>query len=133
MILQITGLKVDAGSGPGSRGGRIIGHTSGGKPVYDTFHNHHGSHSDFTAREHTEATVIHAKVMEKISREKRTAANRVRHEKHQESLTFHAQGAASQRAKQNPPPSGKPKTPQIQGLGESLGGKSALAGFVNKR
>lgn len=34
MNLQITGLKVDAGSGEGTRGGKIIGHTGSGKPIY---------------------------------------------------------------------------------------------------
>lgn len=33
MNLKITGLKVDVG-GEGSRGGKIVGHTSGGKPIY---------------------------------------------------------------------------------------------------
>ena len=34
MNLQISGLKVDAGTGAGSRGGVVIGHTSSGKPIY---------------------------------------------------------------------------------------------------
>ena len=34
MNLKITGLKVDAGSGEGSRGGRVIGHSSSGEPIY---------------------------------------------------------------------------------------------------
>ena len=34
MDLKIIGLKVDAGSGPGSRGGHVIGHTTSGKPIY---------------------------------------------------------------------------------------------------
>ena len=57
MNLQITGLKVDTGAGPGSRGGKIIGHTSGGKPIYSS-HGHAG-HADFTKGEHGEAAEIH--------------------------------------------------------------------------
>ena len=48
----ITGLKVDAGGGPGSRGGKVIGTTSGGKPIYASVHP---THSSFSSKEHTEA------------------------------------------------------------------------------
>ena len=34
MNLKITGLQVDAGSGEGSRGGRVIGHDGKGNPIY---------------------------------------------------------------------------------------------------
>ena len=37
----------------GSRGGKIIGHTRSGKPIYDTAN--HPSHSDFSSKEHYEA------------------------------------------------------------------------------
>ena len=57
MNLQITGLKVDAGAGPGSRGGKIIGHTKSGKPVY--MNHNHPSHKEFTATEHIQAKNVH--------------------------------------------------------------------------
>lgn len=43
----------------GSRGGKIIGHTKSGKPVYDTAN--HEAHSDFSGSEHKEARTIHEK------------------------------------------------------------------------
>ena len=55
MVLQITGLKVDVGEG--SRGGKIIGHTKSGKPVYGTFN--HPSHKDFSHDDHLNAHTIH--------------------------------------------------------------------------
>lgn len=53
MDLSIKNLRVDAGTGPGSRGGRIIGHTSTGKPVYANAN--HPAHAGFTPAEHREA------------------------------------------------------------------------------
>lgn len=44
-------------SGEGSRGGKIIGHTRSGKPVYDT--HDHSSHSNFSAHEHMDAARHH--------------------------------------------------------------------------
>ena len=58
MNLTITGLKVDAGGGEGSRGGKVIGHTSSGKPIY--LNPKHAAHGDFTKQEHTEAANTHA-------------------------------------------------------------------------
>lgn len=52
-----------AKSGEGSRGGKIIGHTKTGKPVYDSAG--HSAHSDFTPQEHKQA----AKISEKMSDE----------------------------------------------------------------
>lgn len=40
-------------AGEGSRGGKIIGHTKSGKPIYDTAN--HESHSNFTAADHEDA------------------------------------------------------------------------------
>ena len=44
-------------AGEGSRGGKIIGHTSRGKPIYESA-NHPG-HKDFTPAEHFEAGSQH--------------------------------------------------------------------------
>ncbi len=42
--------------GEGSKGGKVIGHTKTGKPVYDS-HGHKG-HADFTPQEHKQAAKI---------------------------------------------------------------------------
>lgn len=42
----------------GSRGGKVIGHTKSGKPIYDTFE--HSGHKDFSRKEHIEAAHKHA-------------------------------------------------------------------------
>lgn len=43
--------------GEGSRGGKIIGHTKSGKPIYESAN--HESHKDFTSDEHREADKMH--------------------------------------------------------------------------
>ncbi len=60
MELKINNLKVDVGSGPGSRGGHVIGKTSSGKPIY--MNAKHPSHGDFTAKDHREAATEHNKI-----------------------------------------------------------------------
>ena len=64
MELKISGLKVDQG-GPGSRGGRIIGHTRSGQPIYAS-HNH-PSHHDFTSDEHGDAARHNRREAQKFS------------------------------------------------------------------
>lgn len=61
MNLQITGLKVDAGEG--SRGGKIVGHTKSGKPIYMS--HGHPSHGEFTKAEHNTAANIHRELGQK--------------------------------------------------------------------
>lgn len=63
MDLSIKGLRVDAASGPGSRGGHVIGKTSTGKPIYANFN--HPSHAGFTPREHYEAGNAHEQLVQK--------------------------------------------------------------------
>lgn len=55
MELAIEGLKVDAG-GEGSRGGKIIGHTSSGKPIYASAR--HPGNKNLTHGEHDQAKKI---------------------------------------------------------------------------
>ena len=50
----------DVGGGAGSRGGKIIGRTKTGKPIYEN-HGHRG-HLGFTAKEHGEAASEHRKL-----------------------------------------------------------------------
>jgi hypothetical protein len=44
-------------TGEGSRGGKIIGHTQSGKPIYSN--SKHESHKDFSAQDHTDAAELH--------------------------------------------------------------------------
>lgn len=46
-----------ANGGEGSRGGKVIGHTKSGKPIYDS--SSHSAHSNFTSDDHKEAAKIH--------------------------------------------------------------------------
>ena len=43
--------------GEGSKGGKVIGHTKSGKPIYGTASNE--NHKDFTSEDHNEAAQIH--------------------------------------------------------------------------
>lgn len=52
----------------GSRGGKVIGHTKSGKPIYDTFG--HEGHKHFTLTEHKEAVSAHAGITSKLIGEK---------------------------------------------------------------
>lgn len=45
--------------GEGSRGGKIIGHTKSGKPIYDTYS--HEGHKDFSVNDHEDAFIAHSK------------------------------------------------------------------------
>jgi hypothetical protein len=45
-------------SGAGSRGGKVVGHTKSGKPIYES---HHDSHSSFTHDDHMDAMKLHMK------------------------------------------------------------------------
>lgn len=46
--------------GEGSKGGKILGHTKSGKPVYANTHAHHASYKDFSSADHAEAAHLHA-------------------------------------------------------------------------
>ncbi len=109
------------GTGEGSRGGVVIGRTSSGKPIYK---NHgHPSHKEFSSTDHKEAAVIHSaeesKFKEFGQKQQGTAA-----------FQFGDIGAGHGKSKDHHLEQAKKKaivTPQVQGLGESLGGKSGLA------
>ena len=49
--------------GEGSKGGKVIGHTISGKPIYENAN--HASHKDFTAVDHGNAAFHHQKEAEK--------------------------------------------------------------------
>jgi len=54
-------------SGEGSKGGKIIGHTKSGKPIYE--HSIHTS-KDFTAEDHSDATSAHMKAAKSANEKK---------------------------------------------------------------
>jgi hypothetical protein len=45
--------KLEKAAGEGSKGGKVIGHTKSGKPIYESFA--HPAHADFTPEEHMSA------------------------------------------------------------------------------
>lgn len=53
-------------SGPGSRGGKVIGYTKSGKPIYDS---HHSSYSNFSPQDHHDATEVHTNLHKKFKKE----------------------------------------------------------------
>ena len=54
--------------GEGSRGGKIIGHTSSGKPVYASSGGKPSGHTGFTAKDHAEAAEHHRDSAEQLRR-----------------------------------------------------------------
>ena len=56
IVLKGGEVRIDT-EGEGSRGGKIIGHTSSGKPIYDQAT--HPAHAGFGYAEHTEAAQAH--------------------------------------------------------------------------
>lgn len=46
--------------GEGSRGGKIIGHTKSGKPIYDSFN--HSAHKDFNEHDHSDAADVNSDI-----------------------------------------------------------------------
>ena len=56
-------LDILKGKGEGSRGGKVIGHTKSGKPIYET--KHPGLYGDFNAKDHADAAEAHGKAAAK--------------------------------------------------------------------
>ena len=54
-------------TGVGSKGGKVIGYTKSGKPIYDS-HNH-ASHANFTFQDHKDAAKVNEKKMAEITTE----------------------------------------------------------------
>lgn len=53
---------LEKGGGEGSRGGKVIGHTKSGKPIYDS--SGHKEHKNFSHQDHTDAAEHHDKLWE---------------------------------------------------------------------
>ena len=57
----------------GSKGGKVIGHTKSGKPIYENAN--HASHKDFTSNDHRDAKALHYGRADEL-REKQAPAKR---------------------------------------------------------
>ena len=55
-----------AKSGEGSHGGKIIGHTKSGKPIYQAHHATHKEYKEFKAADHIDAAMAHQKEGDKF-------------------------------------------------------------------
>jgi hypothetical protein len=55
--------------GEGSRGGKIIGHTKSGKPIYEEHRPMHENYKNFTSEEHIEASRLHRDIATKTQSE----------------------------------------------------------------
>lgn len=53
---------LEKSQGEGSRGGKVIGHTKSGKPIYDT--HYHESHKNFNAQDHRDAEKLNERLKE---------------------------------------------------------------------
>lgn len=67
-------------SGEGARGGKVIGHTKSGKPIYEK--STHKEHGDFTSADHADAAELHKKLE---GDEKGEASKK----KHREEAAYH--------------------------------------------
>lgn len=59
--------------GEGSRGGKVIGHTKSGKPIYEHHEQEHTQH--YTAEDHSDAVTHHMREAKKHSDEHREHSN----------------------------------------------------------
>jgi hypothetical protein len=50
---------LEKATGEGSRGGKVIGHTKSGKPIYEGHFGHSYSYKNFTAQDHKDAAEKH--------------------------------------------------------------------------
>lgn len=117
--------KQDA-AGEGSRGGRVIGHTSSGKPIYA---NHgHVSHGSFSSKDHGEAANLHMKLMQRSADIAASTEHSSTHNKqskqadhHESQMKKHGESQRFQEERVK-----KPVTPQVPSGGIG-GGKQMLA------
>jgi len=56
--------EIEKANGEGSRGGKVIGHTKSGKPIYAS--KQASDYSNFTAQDHKEAASVHRQMDEKV-------------------------------------------------------------------
>lgn len=73
--------------GEGSKGGKVIGHTSSGKPIYDKFS--HASHKDFSVFEHSEAVDHHMKARKEANAKYHDTTDESERQKHKKVALHH--------------------------------------------
>lgn len=75
--------------GEGSKGGKVIGHTKSGKPIYDTFS--HSSHASFTKQDHRDASALHQKLtMDHIDKHNKAEAASDERKAHLKASSHHS-------------------------------------------
>lgn len=116
-------MRNDAGTGAGSRGGKIIGRTKTGKPIYDS--HGHAAHKGFTSAEHGHAANLHLKLADEQGKKKDKGTPEsqgvaaAKEDHHLAQMKAH--GASQRHLEQTKK---KPATPQVP---PPSGGKQALA------
>lgn len=68
--------------GEGSKGGKVIGHTKSGKPVYRNHTVKNKVYKDFTKQDHADASKLHRKECDSTNSFKREAHHSKREEQH---------------------------------------------------
>lgn len=77
--------------GEGSRGGKVIGHTQSGKPIYEDLYNHHISKQAFTKQDHKDAYEAHTREYSRINNQSspKNAKELLSKQKHNDSRNYH--------------------------------------------
>lgn len=81
---------IEKAKGEGSRGGKVIGHTKSGKPIYDT--SNHAKHANFNKEDHLDAAKLHKKHADKENEED-TIMSGMRAEHHEKQADEHSKFA----------------------------------------
>lgn len=80
--------EIEKGGGEGSRGGKVIGHTRSGKPIYAN--KHANEYSDFTHNDHIDAAYIHNELTKTGSGKQ---GNTEKHQHHRDMSASHSQAS----------------------------------------
>lgn len=88
-ILISSVLEDMAKSGEGSRGGKVIGRTSSGKPIYASA-NPAADHAGFSNKDHSDAAELHQKLGKKAQTAGRKASTREEKVKHMDTEMYHS-------------------------------------------
>ena len=92
-------FELEKAKGEGSRGGKVIGHTRSGKPIYDEAH--HKGHEKFTHSDHVDAYKAHKKIHNEYADDAKDWNKRSTSEgDHADYMAADAEGGARYHAKQ---------------------------------
>jgi hypothetical protein len=84
------GQVIKSSPGEGSRGGKVVGHTSSGKPIYDD--HGHADHASFSKEDHMDAAKLHHNKMMESSKGEEVGHHGRQSDKHLESTGFDVEG-----------------------------------------